>query len=199
MPEDVPSLIGIKARVSPLDTATCRLKITRSILAGGPVALGEADAALVAQLREFGGVTDAVVADEVVTVRKVADADWNALVPPLAQAIRDYLANDYETVDRTAPPPVGARDDAQILDTARQAVEREFNPAIASHRGAVRVLDYAEGRLTVEMLGGCQGCAASQMTLSRGLRQLIARAVPEVREIVDATDHAAGRDPYYRD
>ena len=47
------------------------------------------------------------------------------------------------------------------------------------------------------MGGGCQGCAMSQATLSDGIKQAIVEAIPEVRDVIDATDHTAGDNPYY--
>jgi Fe/S biogenesis protein NfuA len=35
------------------------------------------------------------------------------------------------------------------------------------------------------------------VTLSQGIAVAIQDAVPEVREIVDVTDHASGSNPYY--
>jgi len=49
------------------------------------------------------------------------------------------------------------------------------------------------------MSGGCQGCAASQVTLKQGVEVMVRRVVPQVRAIIDATDHSAGTRPYYRD
>ena len=48
------------------------------------------------------------------------------------------------------------------------------------------------------MSGGCQGCAASQMTLRQGFERMARRVAPELVEIVDLTDHAAGAKPFYR-
>jgi len=47
------------------------------------------------------------------------------------------------------------------------------------------------------MGGGCQGCAVSAMTLREGIERSIKENIPEVTEVVDATDHDAGEDPYY--
>ena len=43
----------------------------------------------------------------------------------------------------------------------------------------------------------CQGCAAVDVTLKHGVEAAIRAAVPQVTAIVDATDHAAGTNPYY--
>jgi len=37
----------------------------------------------------------------------------------------------------------------------------------------------------------------ASVTLSDGIRAAIVEAVPEIREVVDSTDHAAGNDPFY--
>ena len=63
--------------------------------------------------------------------------------------------------------------------------------------GFVR-LDRVEDRdVFLEMGGGCQGCSASRVTLREGIEQAIRQACPQVREVVDITDHDAGENPYY--
>ena len=47
------------------------------------------------------------------------------------------------------------------------------------------------------MGGGCQGCGQADVTLKQGIIRMIKEAVPEVEDVVDATDHAAGENPYY--
>ena len=45
--------------------------------------------------------------------------------------------------------------------------------------------------------GGCQGCGAADVTLKQGIEKAIRSLAPAVGEILDTTDHAAGRNPYY--
>ena len=47
------------------------------------------------------------------------------------------------------------------------------------------------------MSGGCQGCASSQVTLRQGVEVMVRMVAPEVVEIVDTTDHAAGTTQFY--
>jgi NFU1 iron-sulfur cluster scaffold homolog, mitochondrial len=47
------------------------------------------------------------------------------------------------------------------------------------------------------MGGGCQGCASSRATMKFGIERAIKEAIPSVRNVVDATDHDAGTNPYY--
>ncbi len=38
----------------------------------------------------------------------------------------------------------------------------------------------------------------SQMTLKNGIETLIKENIPEITEVLDVTDHAEGRNPYYK-
>lgn len=43
----------------------------------------------------------------------------------------------------------------------------------------------------------CQGCASSQVTLRQGFEVMLKRVTPETEEIVDTTNHAAGKQSFY--
>jgi Fe-S cluster biogenesis protein NfuA len=58
-------------------------------------------------------------------------------------------------------------------------------------------VEVREGTLFISMSGGCQGCGSSQVSLRQGLEVMLKRLAPEIVEIVDATDHAAGKQPSY--
>jgi Fe-S cluster biogenesis protein NfuA len=49
----------------------------------------------------------------------------------------------------------------------------------------------------VEMGGGCQGCGLAAMTLRQGIETAIKQNVPEITEVQDVTNHAAGENPFY--
>ena len=54
------------------------------------------------------------------------------------------------------------------------------------------------GKLFIAMSGGCQGCGSSEVTLRQGFEVMVRRVTPEIVDIVDTTDHAAGSKPYYQ-
>ena len=85
-----------------------------------------------------------------------------------------------------------------IAEKVTQLLEQSINPALASHGGFAN-LDRVEDDnvVYVTMGGGCQGCSASAATLTEGIRRSILEAIPEVTEVRDATDHAAGENPFY--
>ncbi len=85
-----------------------------------------------------------------------------------------------------------------IAEQVAQLLEQSVNPALASHGGYATLVGVDDdNNVYVTMGGGCQGCSASAATLKDGIRSAIMEHIPEVREVVDATDHAAGENPFY--
>ncbi len=78
-----------------------------------------------------------------------------------------------------------------------KVIEELVNPAIASHGGEVHFEDFVNNKVYIRFSGGCQGCSSSQATLKNGIDRLIREELPSISEVVDATDHTAGTNPYY--
>jgi Fe/S biogenesis protein NfuA len=76
-------------------------------------------------------------------------------------------------------------------------LEEEVNPSLASHGGRADLLALEGDVAYVSMSGGCQGCGMAAATLKQGIEVAILEAVPEIKTVVDATDHASGANPYY--
>ncbi len=84
-----------------------------------------------------------------------------------------------------------------IAEKVQQLLTEQINPALASHGGYAALAGVEDTTVFLTMGGGCQGCALSAATLREGIQVAIKEAIPEVTEIVDATDHAQGDNPFY--
>jgi Fe/S biogenesis protein NfuA len=85
-----------------------------------------------------------------------------------------------------------------VAEKVTQLLEQSVNPALAAHGGFTTLVGVDdENNVYVTMGGGCQGCSASAATLTDGIRRSIKEAIPEVAEVIDATDHSAGENPFY--
>ena len=123
----------------------------------------------------------------------------------LSGATVDWAEDDgcflVETPKPKAPPPRTVTGTpgvtGPLAERALQVLDELINPRIAAHGGAVELVDVAEDVIYVRMTGGCQGCAASALTLRQGIERMVREEIPEVRDIVDLTDHEAGVNPYY--
>lgn len=98
------------------------------------------------------------------------------------------------------PDPLAGLDlklEGDLATQAQMVLEQAVNPALASHGGFATLVGVDGSNVVVTMGGGCQGCAASAMTLREGITKMLKDAIPEIDEVIDATDHTAGENPFY--
>jgi Fe/S biogenesis protein NfuA len=84
-----------------------------------------------------------------------------------------------------------------LARAVQDVLDRQINPGVGSHGGMVSLVDVRDGTAYMRFGGGCQGCAAVDVTLKQGVETAIRSAVPSISAIVDVTDHEAGDNPYY--
>ena len=100
----------------------------------------------------------------------------------------------------TPSPAFGAAPDSlsgTVQERVAQVIAYHINPAIASHGGACALVGVEGDAAMVQLMGGCQGCGMSRVTLQQGIETAILSSVPEITRVVDVTDHAAGTTPFY--
>jgi Fe/S biogenesis protein NfuA len=78
-----------------------------------------------------------------------------------------------------------------------QVLDGQINPAIAAHGGHAELVAVEDDTAYLRLSGGCAGCGMAAVTLSQGIEVAIFESAPEVKRVVDVTDHAAGTNPYY--
>ena len=89
--------------------------------------------------------------------------------------------------------------DGPLATRVAMVLERDVNPSIASHGGRADLVAMDEdGAIAyLRLSGGCQGCAMSRMTLTQGIETALLEELPELKGVVDVTDHTAGENPYH--
>lgn len=145
---------------------------------------------------------DTVIASQ--GIRVFVDAES---LPYVEGATVDFVDDPLQPGFKVDAPPAfqpkapAARphlDTAHPLVQAVQAViENRVNPGIASHGGRATLIDVQGDTAYVEMGGGCQGCSMASVTLKQGVETMIRQEVPQIRQVIDVTDHAGGSNPYY--
>lgn len=194
--------IQIRAERSAFDPDACKFVVDRPIHKGDAVFFGSAQEAsgspLATRLFSVGGIANVLVSDNVVTVAKTQSQQWSDLLRPIGQAIREQLLSGVEPIGQGPKrPDVRAESDAEIEVVLRELLDREINPQIAHHRGQITLERVENKTAYVRMHGGCQGCAASKVTLRHGVEVLVHQVLPDVR-IEDATDHTSGQAAYFK-
>ena len=94
------------------------------------------------------------------------------------------------------PSPTGGLD-TDIARRVMAVLDRDVNPAIATHGGHADLAAVEGATAYLRLGGGCQGCGMATVTLSQGIEVAITQAVPEINRVVDVTDHASGTNPYF--
>lgn len=183
------------------DPMVCKFHCDRPLLDNWTVVFQKPEdslgSPLVDALFAVEGVQLVTVAGSTITVTKSVETPWPHLAADIARAIRSSCAGDQPPVN----PAVIERLQSMPMDEAanaiRELLETQINPALASHGGFVKLLKVEDRDVYVEMGGGCQGCASARATMRYGVEGAIRRVAPQVRNIIDATDHASGANPYY--
>ena len=148
---------------------------------------------------------DEAVAAHVWTIGELAMAVPDDSRDKLAGATLDLPSNPVQgglvIRNPNRPNPLGDLGTLElsgdVAERVGQLIAQRINPALASHGGYATLVGIEDETAFVMMGGGCQGCAMSQATLTEGIRAAIVEAIPEITEVVDATDHTAGDNPFY--
>ncbi|MEP6802102.1 MAG: NifU family protein [Acidobacteriota bacterium] len=175
----------------------CKYTVDRPLVPGESAFLAKPLEAGISPLAEeilaLDSIESVLLAENVVTVTAVHPVDWPALT--LGNVIRKHV--------QSGGPVVAARyfqdlpSEGDLKWAISDLLERQINPAVASHGGFVELIDVRRNNVYLKLGGGCQGCGAADVTLKQGIEKAIRELVPRVGEILDTTDHGAGRNPYY--
>ncbi len=120
-------------------------------------------------------------------------------VPYMDGVTLDFIDNPFGGNFRIdAPPPPRPKLEGPLAERLQRLVDEQINPALRLHGGWVQIVDVQEDRVFVELGGGCKGCGMVDVTLKQGVEVLIKQNIPEIKEVLDVTDHAGGTNPYYQ-
>jgi Fe-S cluster biogenesis protein NfuA len=183
-----------------VNQATCKFTIDRQVYPGSSAYFENREAAklspLATRIFEIPEVENIIVADNQVTITKSGFDPWPLIGKQVGTRIREHIRSGEPAVsaeyERTIPP------ESEIRERIQRLLDSEINPAVGSHGGWVELIDVRKNSVYLRLGGGCQGCGAANMTLKMGIEKSIRELIPQVGEILDTTDHAAGRNPYYQ-
>jgi NFU1 iron-sulfur cluster scaffold homolog, mitochondrial len=182
------------------DPLICKFVLDCDILPDRTLGCRSPEAANGAPLFEalfaIAGVREALVSGNVVTIAKSSDESWQIIGKSIGVAIRQTLASDKPAIpsDWEKKPPSEER----IRDEVERIIAARINPGVSAHGGKVELVDVKGTSVYLRLSGGCQGCGAANVTLKQGIEKAIRAKMPEVTEVIDVTDHASGKTPFYK-
>ena len=98
---------------------------------------------------------------------------------------------------KSKAPQIG--ENSSIEERVNHVLYTEINPSLAAHGGAVSLVELTDDSTTavLQFGGGCQGCAAVDLTLKQGVEKTLLELVPEIKQVRDVTDHSVKENAYY--
>lgn len=198
MPETAPQTVSITAQPQERPDQ-CLFQVDRTLYTGtlycSDPAFARQWAPVIAAVLEAGEVKGVrLTHGELLVTMKQAPPDWRDLARRIGAALRAHIQGGGPAVQPGAEEALSGAD--RIRHQAQAVIDQQLNPALASHGGYVEIVDNEGSDLYVTMGGGCQGCGSAMATMRQGVEVAIREAVPDVGEIYDATNHAAGTNPY---
>jgi len=190
----------ITSEVDQRDSSVCRFTSVRTLYVGTKTISNADDAKrlpLAEELIRLSGVERLQLIGHLLVITKTVNHDWDQLVPEIKSVLTSYL------VSTEALTPDEVNEKMMLIgrntkEKIQYLIDTQINPGVAEHGGAVQIVDIRGGSLYLKLHGGCQGCGAADFTLKQGIETIVKRAVPEIDQIIDLTNHSAGTNPYYQ-
>jgi Fe-S cluster biogenesis protein NfuA len=183
-----------------INPATCKFNVDHPVFPGNAAYFGNRDLAnqspLARRLFEIPEVQSVLIAENQVTVTKSGTDPWPAFGKQVGAKIREHIQSSDPAVSEEYLHSMLPED--EIRRKVQDLLEKEINPALGMHGGFVELIDVKKNTVFVKLGGGCQGCGSAHLTLKMGVEKVIREQIPEVGEVIDATDHAAGRNPFLK-
>jgi Fe/S biogenesis protein NfuA len=89
------------------------------------------------------------------------------------------------------------KDDAPLSERIKYTLAVEISPQLASHGGFVELVEVTKNvDVVLNFGGGCQGCSSVKMTLKNGIERQLKVLFPEIKNVIDATDHSYVKNAY---
>lgn len=188
-----PAPVPTHPEAVPGDPQTLRWVVPADLL-GMVGAVGAAPAPL-AGLREQGDVLALVAEPDALRITLAPAVSWRETGERVRAALAEALAQVRDGGERFAPDVVATEDtgdgprpaSSEGRDVLRAAVEQvlagEVGAYLASHGGAARIVEVADGAVTLSLGGTCASCPARGITLHQRLETAIRRLYPALREV----------------
>lgn len=189
----------IKIRAIPKpDPHVCDFVLENNIIEQGAArfdATNKSTSPLAQEIFSCGPIQTITVIGNTITVTQNQQQPWQVLGKEIGPAIRRAFASGLPLLPESAFKK--SAEENTLKQKVLDLIASRINPAVASHGGFIELVDILGRDAVVRMGGGCQGCASSAATLKQGIEKTFRDELPEIGEVIDATDHTSGANPYY--
>ena len=135
---------------------------------------------LAEKLFDLGGIKSIFITEELISVTKNSDADWEELKPQILAEIMEHISTGEEAII-----PVGKNNTSseEIIGQIQGLLNARIRPAIQRDGGDILFKSFENGIVYVEMKGNCVGCPYALVTLKEGVEKILKDYSPQVKEV----------------
>ncbi|HYM92697.1 MAG TPA: NifU family protein [Chitinophagaceae bacterium] len=150
---------------------------------------------LATELFAFPFIKAVFIASNFVTLTRANDIDWNDVITPIRQFLKDYLEEGKAVINEEELASVKkessnsvSEDDTDVVKRIKELLDNYVRPAVEMDGGAIQFRSYDDGVVNLMLQGSCSGCPSSMITLKAGIEGMMKRMIPEVKEVVAETE-----------
>ncbi len=154
---------------------------------------------LLEELIELAEIKEILLSGSTLTLTKNSNEPWKKLGKKIGSIIRSHIQSGKPLFPKTnSDDKSRLTSNISIEEQVKDLLDKEINPAVASHGGRVSLVEVKKQTVYLELSGGCQGCGMAKATLKQGIERAILESIPAIESVVDVTDHSSGQRPYYK-
>ncbi len=136
------------------------------------------------------------ICNNFVTITKEINYAWEDIMLKAKQFIKGYIQDGGDIISDgfqeamaklEAEKGVGyeySGDEAEIVQKIKDLIETYVKPAVEMDGGNIEFKSFKDGIVTVVLQGSCSGCPSSTVTLQSGIKGMMQRMIPEVKDVV---------------
>ncbi len=192
--------IAINYEIDKRNPAICRFTVNRTLHIGAADFNSNAEAEqsiLAKKLFAIEDVKRVQLIGHLLVVTKHDAPAWENIIEHVKSTLEAYLISAF-ALSREQVEDQMMLMGRDLKEKVRYLIDHKINPGVGLHGGVVELIDVKDDNVYIRLGGGCQGCAAADFTLRQGIEAIIHKELPEIHQILDVTNHAAGMNPYYR-
>ena len=138
---------------------------------------------LIRNLLSVRGVEGIFLGKDFISINKFDDVHWDEMKHIIISLINDfYLSGKECVIEKDLNDDVLGVD--EIEKKIIQILDQKIRPAVAKDGGDIKIKEFKDGIVKVQLQGSCSGCPSSTMTLKQGVQNLLCHYISEVKEVI---------------
>ena len=117
-----------------------------------------------------------------VTITKSEPSKWEDIIPVVKDTLKQFFQSGIPVIEGQTVEETDETED-EIVKKIKFYLEEHVRPAVAMDGGDIIFEGFEEGTVRLKLMGSCNGCPSSTMTLKAGIQGLLTRMIPEVKSV----------------